>query len=557
MSKYQLLLEPSATGDEDAPTTGVDNNNRTTTTTTHASLHNAAENLQALLYTDSSNDSSSSSGGGGRARVVRNSNNNNNRSGSNSNSMNSHSSGSSSSWEYSPFDSVSANSNNNNNSINQTKTAVMSRATATITTTTGTAVALSLADMEAKTSSTSLLLDAYEADDTTMEVPLLGGNDNSDYHDHAHQQFTTASAAANNDAAAAAAATCHCQLPGFGANLHTKSTQDAKFKILLAITLCCVFMIVEFLGGYMAGSLAIMTDAAHLASDCISFVIGLVAIWLGGRPPDDRMSFGYKRMEVMGAIVSILGIWILTATLIIMAMERLYSNDFDLKADTMMVISGIGILINIVMVFILHGSALTHGAAHGHSHAHAHAHSHSHSHSAAADNALVQVNGSNGGGGNEFKKCDSAENLNLRAAMIHVIGDLVQSIGVFLASILILIYPSAKFADPLCTLLFSVIVFMTTVRLFRESVGILLDAVPSSISLRSLALDLADIEGVKSVHHLNVWSHTNNHSVMMVHLVIDFLSDSNTVLQRATQVACGSKYDIKHCTIQIERSTST
>lgn len=308
----------------------------------------------------------------------------------------------------------------------------------------------------------------------------------------------------------------------------------------------------------MAGSLAIMTDAAHLASDCISFVIGLVAIWLGGRQPDDRMSFGYKRMEVMGAIVSIFGIWILTATLIIAAMERLYSNDFDLNADTMMVISGIGILINIVMVFILHGSSLTHEAAHGHSHAHAHAHAHvhSHSHSAAGGEALLQMNGSNGGGGNEFKKCDTAENLNLRAAMIHVIGDLVQSIGVFLASILIQIYPSAKYADPLCTVLFSVIVFMTTVRLFRESVGILLDAVPSSISLCGLALDLGNIDGVKSVHHLNVWNHTNNHSVMMVHLVIDLLSDSNTVLQRATQVACGSKYDIKHCTIQIERSSS-
>ncbi|XP_054089259.1 proton-coupled zinc antiporter SLC30A2 [Zeugodacus cucurbitae] len=552
MSKYQLLLEPSATGDEDAATTGVDNNAIiTTTTATNTNLHHAAENLQALLYTDSSNESSSSSGGSGQGRTTRSNNNNtNNRSGSQSNSMNSHSSGSTSSWEYSPFDSISTNNNNNN--TNQTKAVVMSRATPTTTTTMSTA-ALSLADMEAKTSSTSLLLDAYEADDTTMEVPLLGGNNNADYHDHAHQhqQFNTASAAA----------TCHCQLPGFGANLHTKSTQDAKFKILLAITLCCVFMIVEFLGGYMAGSLAIMTDAAHLASDCISFVIGLVAIWLGGRPPDDRMTFGYKRMEVMGAIVSILGIWILTATLIIVAMERLYSNDFDLNAKTMMVISGIGILINIVMAFILHGSSLTHGAAHGHSHAHAHAHSHSHSHahghSAAAGNGLLQANGSNGGGGgNELKKCDTVENLNLRAAMIHVIGDLVQSIGVFLASLLILIYPNAKYADPLCTVLFSVIVFMTTVRLFRESVAILLDAVPSSISLKSLALDLGNIDGVKSVHHLNVWSHTNNHSVMMVHLVIDFLSDSNTVLQRATQVACGSKYDIKHCTIQIERSST-
>lgn len=129
---------------------------------------------------------------------------------------------------------------------------------------------------------------------------------------------------------------CRSGQPGFGANLKTQSAQEAKLKILLAISLCCIFMvrtpydtlwysrfylhalffnydnfhacdkiidkifgcqtqIIEFLGGYVAGSLAIMADAAHLASDCISFVIGLVAIWVGGRAPDERMSFGYKR----------------------------------------------------------------------------------------------------------------------------------------------------------------------------------------------------------------------------------------------------------------------
>ncbi|CAD7013263.1 unnamed protein product [Ceratitis capitata] len=562
MSKYQLLLEPSsATGDDDIDASSAGGGNHptiatataaaTTTTATSTNVHNTAENLQTLLFTDSSNDSNSSNSS---SRSSRN-NNINSKSNSSSNSLNSRSSAVSSSWEYSPFDSMPTND------INQTSATSMSTAAATATAATTTpaqhiaAMRTNFATtLESKSSSTSLLLDAYDADDTTMEVPLLGGNNNNDYHDHASHQFTVASGANNHATAAAvaaaAAATCHCQLPGFSANLHTKSTQDAKFKILLAITLCCVFMIVEFLGGYMAGSLAIMTDAAHLASDCISFVIGLVAIWLGGRPPDGRMSFGYKRMEVMGAIVSIIGIWILTATLIIVAMERLYSNDFDLSANTMMVISGIGIIINIVMVFILHGSSLAHGAAHGHSHAHAHAHSHSHNHATALPVGGVGV------AGNELKKCDNAENLNLRAAMIHVIGDLVQSIGVFLASILISIYPAAKYADPLCTVMFSIIVFMTTVRLFRESIGILLDAVPATISLVDLALDLGNIDGVRSVHHLNVWNHTNNHSVMMVHLVIDFLSDSNTVLQRATQVACGHKYNIKHCTIQIERLTS-
>ncbi|XP_037950209.1 probable zinc transporter protein DDB_G0283629, partial [Teleopsis dalmanni] len=346
---------------------------------------------------------------------------------------------------------------------------------------------------------------------------------------------------------------CHCEQPGFGANLKNKSTQEAKTKILLAVSLCCIFMIIEFLGGYLAGSLAIMTDAAHLASDCISFVIGLVAIWLGGRPPDSRMSFGYKRMEVMGAIVSIVSIWILTTTLVMVAIERILSNDFDLNANTMMTISGIGILINIVMVFILHGGEILPGG-HGHSHSngHGHAHGHGHGHSFEA----VNVSGVSESAFESAKNCDSGKNLNLRAAMIHVIGDLVQSIGVFFASVLIKFLPNAKIVDPLCTLAFSIIVILTTVRLFKESINIIMDAVPQHISLDDLESDFTNIEGVKSLHHLHVWNHTSNHAVLTVHLVIDLLTDSNTVLKTATQLAESNKYNIKHCTIQIERLTS-
>ncbi|XP_067631851.1 proton-coupled zinc antiporter SLC30A2 isoform X1 [Eurosta solidaginis] len=575
MSKYQRLPELSGAegggggdggvaDDDHATNTWGEGGNSTMTTTINTSVLNGAQNIQALLFADSSISSSNSGGSGVNSNspsrvIIRHSSSNNQSNSTNKNNNNNHSSSINSlnsrssatnSWEYSPFDSANTNEINNQINILETTTTTASAATnETIATT------MNFDAGSTETSSSSQLLDAYDADDMTTEVPLIGGavNNNVDYHDHLdNHRFSTASGGAT----IFVDATCHCHLPGFNANLRSKSAQDAKFKIVLAISLCCIFMIVEFLGGCMAGSLAIMADAAHLASDCISFVIALVAIWLGGRPPDSRMSFGYKRMEVMGAIISILGIWILTATLIMVAMERLYSNDFDLNASTMMVISGIGILINIVMAFILHGSSLV---GHGHNHAHAHAHSHSHSHTAAAaNNALLEISDSNGSD-NELKhanKCDKDENLNLRAAMIHVIGDLVQSIGVFLASILIQIYPNAKFADPLCTLIFSVIVFMTTVHLFRESVGILLDAVPSRISLDMLTMDLINIDGVKAVHHLNVWSHTSNYSVMMVHLVIDFLSDSDKVLQRATQIACGPKYDIKHCTIQTERLTS-
>lgn len=98
----------------------------------------------------------------------------------------------------------------------------------------------------------------------------------------------------------------------------------------------------------MAGSLAIMADAAHLLSDCVSFIVALLAIWMSHKQPDNRMTFGYRRAEVLGAIISVFGIWLLTAFLCYFSVNRLIENNFDINASTMMVISAIGILINIV-----------------------------------------------------------------------------------------------------------------------------------------------------------------------------------------------------------------
>ncbi|KAI9583400.1 hypothetical protein GQX74_005148 [Glossina fuscipes] len=413
-----------------------------------------------------------------------------------------------------------------------------------------------------------------DTDESTIEVPLM-------------QNHTTTATNANNRDNASNTRNhiqftkdyehkCLCGQGGFGANLRCKSTQAAKTKILRAIVICCIFMVVEFLGGYIAGSLAIMTDAAHLASDCISFIIGLVAIWLGNRPPDDKMSFGYKRMEIIGAIASILGIWILTTTLVLMALQRLCTNDYELDANSMMTISFIGIIINIVMIFILHTS--THilptvgiAEAHGHSHSHNHGHGHSpatvhlhrpkstnDNHSQLSDVFVDTTSGTTSmellspeamvlnGSGLKHQTDGNDKNLNLRAAMIHVIGDLVQSFGVFFASVLIKNFPKAVFLDPLCTLLFSVIVIMTTVNLFKESVHVLMDSVPQDVPMNDLKMDLSNLVGVTSVHHLNIWNHTSNHKILMAHLVIDPSVHSNTVLFNATQLVQNSKYNIKH-----------
>lgn len=178
-------------------------------------------------------------------------------------------------------------------------------------------------------------------------------------------------------------------------------SQKAKRQLIAATTLCFIFMIAELVGGCAAGSLAIITDAAHLLSDCISFIVALIAIKLSKRPADNKMSFGYKRAEVFGAVISVIGIWLLTAFLVYLALLRLYRGDFEIDADTMLVVSSIGVFINIIMGVVLHGScfSLPHGHSHGggttshHNHSHSHINRQLHSHDGSLNNNTQSHNG--------------------------------------------------------------------------------------------------------------------------------------------------------------------
>ena len=160
--------------------------------------------------------------------------------------------------------------------------------------------------------------------------------------------------------------------------------------------LCLIFMIAEVVGGVLSNSLAIATDAAHLLTDFASFMISLFAIWVAGRPGSERMSFGWHRAEVLGAMVSVLMIWVVTGVLVYMAVLRVISMEFEIDAKVMLITSGLGVLVNIIMGASLHQHGHSHGggdAEHGHSHG------------------------------------EGEENINVKAAFIHVVGDFLQSLG--------------------------------------------------------------------------------------------------------------------------------
>lgn len=314
---------------------------------------------------------------------------------------------------------------------------------------------------------------------------------------------------------------CHARSPS------RYSSKMAQRQLIASSLTCLTFMTAEIIGGYLSNSLAIMSDAAHLCADLAGFVISIFAVWIAQKSPTRRMSFGFYRAEILGAMVSVVFIWVLTGILVYTAAQRIYHDDYDIDADIMLIVSGTGVAMNIIMGLILHGwCPIGGGGSHGHSHGLRSSHSHSHSHG-------------------------ERSNINIRAALIHVLGDLLQSIGVLIAAYVIKYKPEYKIADPICTFVFSALVLFTTISILRDAVVILMEGFPRDLPYSTVKTALQSIKGVRMAHSLHVWSLTVDRNALAVHLAIDEDADPTTVLQTAQQMA-RKKFKIFSSTIQVE-----
>ncbi|XP_047487937.1 zinc transporter 2-like isoform X1 [Penaeus chinensis] len=325
-----------------------------------------------------------------------------------------------------------------------------------------------------------------------------------------------------------AAAADHCHMP----RASQRASGRAMTQLMLACCLTTIFMIAEAVGGYLASSIAIMSDAAHLFSDLTSFIVSLAAIYLSRQPASKNMSFGYYRAEVLGAVVSVLIIWVITGILVFAAVQRVISMDFEVEADTMIIVSALGVVINIILGIVLH---MGQG---GHGHSHGGLGGHGHSHGRRPSRAQ----------GNE----PQSSNINVRAAFIHVLGDLIQSIGVLIAAYVIRYYPQYKIADPICTFIFSVLVIITTLPILKDLTHVLMEGTPQGVDYASVSANLTALPGVKMVHSLNVWALTLDKNACAVHIAISGDTDPETVLQAAQRVI-RTRHHIYHTTIQVER----
>ncbi|XP_048509012.1 zinc transporter 2-like isoform X3 [Athalia rosae] len=302
----------------------------------------------------------------------------------------------------------------------------------------------------------------------------------------------------------------------------------ARKKLVIASILCVLFMIAEIIGGVLSSSLAIATDAAHLLTDFASFMISLFSIWVASRPATRKMPFGWYRAEVIGALTSVLMIWVVTGILIYLAVERIIHKDFEIDSTVMLITSAVGVAVNLLMGLTLHQ--------HGHSHGGGTVKNHGHGHKPTE----------NGSHGDNHKT-----NINVRAAMIHVIGDFIQSIGVFIAAIFIYYKPEWSIVDPICTFLFSALVLATTMAIMKDTINVLMEGTPAGLDYSQIENTFMQIEGVLKVHNLRIWALSLDKTALSAHLAIRPGKSPQEILRTATR-NIHDMYDFLEMTLQIE-----
>ncbi|XP_019185010.1 PREDICTED: metal tolerance protein A2-like isoform X3 [Ipomoea nil] len=360
-----------------------------------------------------------------------------------------------------------------------------------------------------------------------------------------------------------------------------KDTQErsaAMKKLCIAVVLCVVFMTVEVIGGIKANSLAILTDAAHLLSDVAAFAISLFSLWAAGWEATPRQSYGFFRIEILGALVSIQMIWLLAGILVYEAIDRLINDTGEVQGSLMFAVSAFGLVVNIIMAVLL-GHDHGHGHGHGHGHDHGHGghdhghggHDHGHSHDGVT---IVQHHDHHEGhsGHNEhesdhthplLKACSEGENgskggkkkernINVQGAYLHVLGDSIQSVGVMIGGAIIWYKPEWKIIDLFCTLIFSVLVLVTTIRMIRNILEVLMESTPREIDATRLEQGLCEMEEVVAVHELHIWAITVGKVLLACHVKIKKEADADIVLDKVIDYI-KTEYNITHVTIQIER----
>ncbi len=280
---------------------------------------------------------------------------------------------------------------------------------------------------------------------------------------------------------------------------HHADTIGRAGRLKAALALTFVYMFAEFIGGWWTNSLALIADAGHMLTDVAALSLTLAAIWIGSRPATAKKTFGYFRTEILAAFVNGIALALLSVWVIYEAFER-WQAPPEVKGGWMTVIAGGGLIVNIIAAKLLHG-----GIEH---------------------------------------------DLNMRGAWLHVMGDMLGSAAAIAAGILILTF-GWFWADPVSSILISLIIIVGAGRLILNSVNVLLEGTPRHIDLVAVENTILQTDGVAGVHDLHVWTISSGRDALSVHINHDDTVVHSDLLARVRD-RLHDHFGIDHLTIQME-----
>ena len=284
-------------------------------------------------------------------------------------------------------------------------------------------------------------------------------------------------------------------------HLHDHAHPSHQQRLRWALVLTALFFVAEVVGGVISNSLALLADAGHMFTDIGALSLSLFVAWFSRQPAAPEKTYGYLRWEILAALLNGAVLLLVSGVIVWEAIARLQSPE-PLQGGIMLTVAIGGLLVNTASAFILHP-----------------AHSHS---------------------------------LNARGAYLHVLGDLFGSVGTVIAAVVVR-STGWLAADPIASIVVTLLVIRSAWRLVRESVNVLLEATPAHISLGRVREGLQAIGGIESVHDLHVWTVTSGMVAMSAHAVVREPGENQKVLEAAVEAM--QRLGISHVTLQVERDS--
>ncbi len=283
------------------------------------------------------------------------------------------------------------------------------------------------------------------------------------------------------------------------ANSENCHHQAQRSSLQIALILTGVFMIVEFLGGLLTNSLALLADAGHMLTDVAALGLSLFALEFSKRPATAAKTYGFHRVEILAALLNGVTLLVISLWIVYKAYFRLF-NPPEIDSGVMLIVAVTGLAVNLASAHFLHQS--------------------------------------------------QTSNLNISGALFHVLGDALGSVAAIIAGVLML----AKhwyLADPVISILVAILILYSSWLLLRDSVDILLEGTPVHINLKEIHESLCNVDGVDSIHDLHVWTLTSGLHAMSCHAVLCGHPDHHEVLEKLSQIV-RHQFKIEHTTIQLE-----